>query len=99
MNPYLMAGGLIHAIESGLSDRIEPGKATGADRYVQDGESSEISKTLEAALLALKSDSVIRKRLREEMHRLYQEHKQGQWARFMAQVTSWDFDPYMAHTP
>lgn len=100
VNPYLMACGLTYAIEDGISEKLDPGKPTGEDSYAdQNNVVPEIPKTLEGSLEALRLDDVIRNGMGAEMYRVFDEHKRDEWARFMAEVTSWDFENYMAFTP
>ncbi|MFJ9363716.1 glutamine synthetase family protein [Nocardia sp. NPDC101769] len=96
VNPYLMAAGLLAAIDDGLRNDLHPGPPTAANSYdgTPDPQRS-LPMNLGAALEALDRDEVLRSALPGDMYRVYTAHKLDEWERFLATTSEWDFDFYL----
>ncbi len=55
--------------------------------------------TLGDSLAALAKDDVIKSAMPGDMHRLFDEYKQDEWAKFLHTTTQWDHDMYMDCLP
>jgi glutamine synthetase len=102
VNPYLMAGALIQAMDDGLTNEIPCGKPEERNIYAAMEQGKQVQKlpmSLGAALEALSKDDVIKSAMPGEMYRLYHEYKTDEWERFMHTTTDWDLDTYLDCLP
>jgi glutamine synthetase len=102
VNPYLMAAGLLRAMDDGLKNKFDPGKPEERNIYQAMEEGKQVKKlpmTLGDALAALKNDEVIRSAMPGEMYRLYDEYKRDEWERFLHTATEWDLKTYLDCLP
>ena len=102
VNPYLMGGGLLKAMDDGLKNKIDPGKSEERNIYQAMEAGKQVRRlpmTLGDSLEALKNDEVIRSAMPGEMHRLYDEYKRDEWERFMYTSTDWDLKTYLNCLP
>ena len=102
VNPYLMASGILKAMDDGLKNKIDPGKPEERNIYQAMEAGKQVRRlpmTLGDALEALKNDEVIRSAMPGEMHRLYDEYKRDEWERFMYTSTNWDLETYLDCLP
>ncbi|MFO1090778.1 MAG: glutamine synthetase family protein [Hyphomicrobiales bacterium] len=102
VNPYLMASGLLKAMDDGLTRKIDPGKPEERNIYQAMEQGKQVRKlpmTLGDALEALKKDDVIRSAMPGEMYRLYDEYKRDEWERFLHTSTEWDLKTYLDCLP
>jgi glutamine synthetase len=102
VNPYLMAAGLLKAMEDGLDNAIPCGEPEERNIYAAMEAGKQVQKlpmTLGDALKALAADEVIRAALPGEMFRLYHEYKTDEWERFNHDVSDWDVKTYLNALP
>jgi glutamine synthetase len=102
VNPYLMAGGLLKAMDDGLTNKIDPGKPEERNIYQAMEQGKQVKKlpmTLGDALTALANDEVIKSSMPGEMHRLYDEYKRDEWEKFLHTSTEWDLQQYLNCLP
>ncbi|WP_324192829.1 glutamine synthetase family protein [Nocardia transvalensis] len=100
VNPYLMAAGLLTAIDDGLRNDLDPGPPTSASTYDSAPPPQQsLPMNLGEALAALDGDEVVRSALPGEMYRVYTAHKRDEWERFLSTTTEWDFDMYLDYIP
>lgn len=97
VNPYLMASGLLMAIDDGLRERVDPGPPERGNSYEQGA--SELPMNLGDALEALAADPVIRSAMPGEMYGVFNDFKRSEWETFLATVTDWDLDNYLDYVP
>ncbi|QNP68113.1 glutamine synthetase [Streptomyces roseirectus] len=96
-NPYLMAAGLLAAVDDGLTRRLDAGPPLAASAYDTPG--PRLPGDLGTALAALDADDVVRAALPGRLYSTYTALKGDEWDRFLATTTAWDFDTYLDHTP
>jgi glutamine synthetase len=102
VNPYLMAAGLLKAMDDGLANEIPCGKPEERNIYTAMEQGKQVEKlpmSLGAALDALSKDEVIKSAMPGEMYRLYHEYKTDEWERFMHTSTDWDLKTYLDYLP
>ena len=102
VNPYMLCAGLLKAFDSGIANKLDPGKPELRNIYeaMEAGKSvTKLPMSLGEALQALKKDEVIMEALPGEMERVYFHYKEDEWAKFMATVTQWDIDTYIDCLP
>ncbi|MFO1171449.1 MAG: glutamine synthetase family protein [Hyphomicrobiaceae bacterium] len=102
VNPYLMAGGLLKAMDDGLKNKIDPGKSEERNIYQAMEQGKQVKKlpmTLGDALEALNKDEVIKSSMPGDMHRLYDEYKRDEWEKFLHTSTEWDLEQYLNCLP
>jgi glutamine synthetase len=102
VNPYLLQGALIKAIDDGIRNGIDPGEPEERNfaEVMASGEKiARIPMTLEAALNALADDEVIRSALPGAMYELYDWYKRDEWNKFIWQVSDWDVKTYLDCLP
>jgi glutamine synthetase len=102
VNPYLMAAGLLKAMDDGLKNKMDPGKPEERNIYQAMEQGKQVKKlpmTLGDALEALRKDEVIRAAMPGEMHRLYDEYKRDEWEKFLHTSTEWDLQQYLNCLP
>ena len=102
VNPYLMAAGLLQAMDDGLENQIPCGKPEERNIYAAIEEGKKVEKlpmSLGDALEALASDDVVKSAMPGEMYRLYDEYKRDEWERFMHTTTDWDLETYLDYLP
>ena len=102
VNPYLMAAGLLQAMDDGLTNKIPCGQPEERNIYAAMEAGKQVDKlpmSLGAALEALSKDPVIQSAMPGEMYRLYHEYKTDEWERFMHTTTNWDLDTYLDCLP
>jgi glutamine synthetase len=102
VNPHLMAGALLMAMDDGLKNNLDPGAPEERNIYQAMEAGKQVKKlpmTLGDALAALEKDAVIRAAMPGEMYRLYDEYKRDEWERFLHTVTEWDLKTYLDCLP
>jgi glutamine synthetase len=102
VNPYIMAAGLLRAMDDGLNNKMDPGKPEERNIYQAMEAGKQVKKlpmTLGDALEALKNDEVVRSAMPGEMYRLYDEYKRDEWERFLHTATEWDLKTYLDCLP
>lgn len=102
VNPYLMAGALLKAMDDGIKRKLDPGEPETRNIYTAIEEGKKVRKlpmNLGEALNRLNEDSVIKEALPGEMLTVFNHYKYDEWERFMATVTDWDVQRYMDYLP
>lgn len=102
VNPYLMAAGLLQAMDDGIANEIPSGAPEERNIYAAMEAGKQVRKlpmSLGDALKALAQDEVIRSALPGDMYRLYHEYKTDEWERFMHTSTDWDLKTYLDYLP
>ena len=102
VNPYLMASGLLKAMDDGIKNDLDPGPPEERNIYDAMEAGKQVKKlpmTLGDALQALSQDEVIKSAMPGEMYRLYDEYKRDEWERFLHTTTEWDQETYMDCLP
>jgi glutamine synthetase len=102
VNPYLMGGALLKAIDDGIDRNLDPGEPEHRNIYQAMEEGKQVRRlpmSLGDALDKLDADEVIKASLPGEMYRVYTHYKRDEWERFMATVTEWDVETYLDCLP
>lgn len=102
VNPYLMQGALLHAMDDGITNKIDPGKPEERNflDVIAAGEAVErIPTTLRDALDELAADEVIRAALPNELYTIYEWYKGDEWNKFIWQTSDWDVKTYLDCLP
>ncbi len=102
VNPHLMAGALIMAMDDGIRNNLDPGPSEERNIYQAMEAGKQVKRlpmTLGDALAALEKDPVIRAAMPGEMYRLYDEYKRDEWERFLHTTTEWDIKTYLDCLP
>jgi glutamine synthetase len=102
VNPYLMQGALLKAIDDGLNNKIDPGEPEERNfaEVMASGEKIDrIPNTLEKALDALAGNEVVKAALPGELYTIYDWYKRDEWNKFIWQVSNWDVDTYLDCLP
>jgi glutamine synthetase len=102
VNPYLMQGALLKAIDDGLNNKIDPGEPEERNfaAVMASGEKIDrIPNTLEKALDALAENEVVKAALPGELYTIYDWYKRDEWNKFIWQVSNWDVDTYLDCLP
>jgi glutamine synthetase len=102
-NPYLLAAGLLRAIDDGLRRKLDPGPPEQRNIYdVMDEVKDKYVKlpmSLGEGLDALEADEVARSALPGEMFGVFMHYKRDEWEKFLATVTEWDLETYLDCLP
>jgi len=102
VNPYLMQGALLKAMDDGIVNEIDPGPPEDRNfaQVMASGEEiARIPTTLRDSLDALAADEVIRTALPGDMYKVYDWYKRDEWNRFIWQVSDWDVNTYLDCLP
>jgi glutamine synthetase len=102
VNPYLMAGALIKAMDDGITRQLDPGEPESRNIYDAIGSGETFKKlpmNLGEAVDALNADDVVKASMPGDMLRVFNHYKRDEWERFMATVTEWDTQRYMDCLP
>ena len=102
VNPYLMGAGLLKAFDDGIARDLDPGEPEQRNIYEALEAGKEVRRLptdLRDALDALAVDPVILGAMPGDMERCFFELKRDEWDRFMATVTSWDYDRFLEFLP
>ncbi len=102
VNPYLLQGALLKAIDDGLRNEIDPGEPEERNiaEVMKSGEKIErIPMTLESALDALAEDDVVKSALPGNLYDIYEWYKRDEWNQFIWQVSDWDVKTYLDCLP
>lgn len=102
VNPYILASAILMAFDDGLARNLDPGEPESRNIYQAMKEGKAVKKlplTLGEALERLDDDEIIKTAMPGEMYRVYTHYKGDEWARFNAQVTSWDVERYLDCLP
>ncbi|KUR77072.1 glutamine synthetase family protein [Novosphingobium sp. Fuku2-ISO-50] len=102
VNPYLMGAGLLKAFDDGIVRDLDPGAPEQRNIYEALEAGKEVRRLptdLRDALDALAVDPVILGAMPGDMERCFFELKRDEWDRFMATVTSWDYDRFLEFLP
>ncbi len=102
-NPYLLAAGLLKAMDDGIERRLDPGEPEQRniydvmeeirDKYVK------LPMSLGEALDSFDENEVIKAALPGEMYPVFMHYKRDEWEKFLATVTQWDLDTYLDCLP
>jgi glutamine synthetase len=102
VNPYLLAGALLQAIDDGISRELDPGEPEHRNIYDAMKAGKQVKRlpmSLGDALSRLDEDEVIKSALPGEMYGLFTHYKRDEWEKFMATVTNWDVETYLDCLP
>jgi glutamine synthetase len=102
VNPYLMAGALIAAMDDGIKRNLDPGEPETRNIYdaIDQGKIfKKLPMNLGEAVDRLNEDEVVKKALPGDMLRVFNHYKRDEWERFMSTVTEWDVAKYMDYLP
>lgn len=102
VNPYLMGTTLLAAMDDGIDNKLDPGEPEERNIYdaIQAGKQvKKLPMSLGEALGFLDNSEVVKRGMPGEMHRLFDEYKRDEEARFMSTVTEWDNEVYMECLP
>jgi glutamine synthetase len=102
VNPYLMGTTLLAAMDDGIDNKLDPGEPEERNIYDAIADGKEVKKlpmSLGEALDHLDGSEVVKRGMPGEMHRLFDEYKRDEEARFMSTVTEWDNETYMECLP
>jgi glutamine synthetase len=102
VNPYLLGGALLMAIDDGIDRNLDPGEPEHRNIYQAMEEGKQVRRlpmSLGDALDKLDADEVIKASLPGEMYRVYTHYKRDEWEKFMATVTEWDVETYLDCLP
>jgi glutamine synthetase len=102
VNPHLMAGALLMAMDDGIKNKLDPGPSEERNIYQAMEAGKQVKRlpmTLGDALAALEKDPVIRSAMPGDMYRLYDEYKRDEWERFLHTTTEWDIKTYLDCLP
>lgn len=102
VNPYLMAAGLLRALDDGLERQLDPGNPQQLNIYDEIGNglnAHRLPADLNMALDALAADPVVGDALPGDMMRVFMHLKRDEWSRFIATVTDWDHDRFFEYLP
>lgn len=102
-NPYLLAAGLLTAIDDGIKRELDPGEPEQRNIYDVMDEISDRDKklpiSLGEALDAFENDEVAKAGLPGEMFPVFMHYKRDEWETFLATVTEWDLETYLDCLP
>ncbi|MEX2648634.1 MAG: glutamine synthetase [Alphaproteobacteria bacterium] len=102
VNPYIMAAGLLRAMDDGITRKLDPGQPETRNIY-EAMEAGKVVRRLPSnlgeALDALAADTVVRSAMPGELYRLYREYKSAEWDQFNATVSNWDVERYLDCLP
>lgn len=102
VNPYLMGTTLLAAMDDGIVNQLDPGEPEERNIYDAIADGKDVKKlpmSLGEALDHLNASEVVKRGMPGEMHRLFDEYKRDEHARFMSTVTEWDNETYMECLP
>jgi glutamine synthetase len=102
VNPYLMGAALLKAFDDGIERNLDPGEPEQRNIYEALDAGKEVRRLptdLRDALDALAADPVVLSALPGDMERCFFELKRDEWDRFMATVTSWDYERFLEFLP
>ncbi len=102
VNPYLMGAALLKAFDDGIDRNLDPGEPEQRNIYEAMEAGKEVRRLptdLRDALDALADDPVILGAMPGDMERCFFHLKRDEWERFMATVTSWDYDRFLEMLP
>jgi glutamine synthetase len=102
-NPYLLASGLLKAMDDGIKRKLDPGKPEQRNIYdvideVKD-QYVKLPMSLGEGLDAFEQDEVVRAALPGEMYPVFMHYKRDEWEKFLATVTEWDIETYLDCLP
>lgn len=102
-NPYLLAAGLLKAMDDGIDRKLDPGPPEQRNIYdVMDEVKEKYTKlpmSLGEGLDAFEQDDVVKQALPGEMYKVFMDYKRDEWDKFLATVTAWDLETYMDCLP
>ena len=102
-NPYLLAAGLLQAIDDGIDRKLDPGPAEQRNIYEHLDEMKEkyaaLPMSLGGALDAFDEDDVAKSALPGEMYDVFMHYKRDEWMKFLSTVTEWDIETYLDCLP
>ena len=101
VNPYLMAAGLLRAMDDGIRSKLDAGAPEDRDATPapENGRARGLRTTLGDSLAALASDDVVRSAMPGELYDLYDRGKREEWRRFLHTATDWDLRTYLGSLP
>jgi glutamate---methylamine ligase len=95
-NPYLLPAAILACGLSGMQHRIEPGKRLDINMYeAQASKVKKLPQTLNEALHLLDQSKNLRAGLGDGFIDSYLKIKQGEWNRYLGQVSAWERDAYL----
>ncbi|MFQ5971821.1 MAG: glutamine synthetase family protein [Alphaproteobacteria bacterium] len=102
-NPYLLAAGLLKAMDDGIKRKLDPGAPEQRNVYDVMEEAAgmyrKLPMSLGEALDAFDRDEVVKSALPDEMYHVFMHYKRDEWEKFLATVTEWDLETYMDCLP
>ena len=103
-NPYLMAAGLLKAVDDGIRRDLDPGAPEQRNSYevMDDYAARDIHKlpmSLGEGIEEFDKDEVVKSALPGEMYDVFMHYKRDEWDKFLATVTDWDLETYMDCLP
>jgi len=102
-NPYLLAAGLLKAMDDGIQRKLDPGEPEQRNTYdVVDELKDKCEKlpmSLGEGLDAFDKDEVVKEALPGEMYKVFMDYKRDEWDKFLATVTEWDIETYIDCLP
>ncbi|MFQ5755650.1 MAG: glutamine synthetase family protein [Acidiferrobacterales bacterium] len=102
-NPYLLAAGLLKAMDDGIDRKLDPGPPEQRNIYdVMDEVKEKYTKlpmSLGEGLDAFEQNDVVKQALPGEMYKVFMDYKHDEWDKFLATVTAWDLETYMDCLP
>ena len=102
VNPYLMAGALLRAMDDGIRRKLDPGEPEERNIYeaMEAGKQvTRLPRNLGEALDALAGDEVVKSALPGDLYRVFMEYKRDEWDQFNATVSNWDVERYLDCLP
>jgi glutamine synthetase len=93
-NPYLAVAAVAASAADGLSRKLSPPEPIVGDAYAR-SELSELPGSLESAIAAFRSDSVLREALGEEFSDYFLTSREWEVKAFRDTVTDWERDRYV----
>ncbi len=103
-NPYLMAAGLLKAMDDGIRRELDPGAPEQRNIYevMDDYAARDIHKlpmSLGEGIEEFDKDEVVKSALPGEMYNVFMHYKRDEWDKFLATVTDWDLETYLDCLP
>ena len=102
-NPYLLAAGLLKAMDDGIKRKLDPGPPEQRNIYDHLDEMKDkyvkLPMSLGEGIEAFDQDEVAKSALPGEMYDVFMHYKNDEWDKFLATVTEWDMETYLDCLP
>jgi len=103
-NPYLLAAGMLKAIDDGIRRDLDPGQPEQRNIYevMDDYAERKVAKlpmSLGEGIEAFDRDEVVKSALPGEMCGVFMHYKRDEWEKFLSTVTDWDLETYLDCLP